>query len=225
MNNDFEQQEKQEKKQKITKLISTGAFLLVVVSFVWFGKWLIDYKTFDYKATTLDALEKFYVSNQVSDLDPIVDLMDAYEKEEEIINKIQVLVANEVGKWYTYVDSKYTCDKTNKMACATQMEEFNILNTKLGVIHGVKSKAGRIIIDPKGYVELSAQGTKKVKTLKSTYLSAGSTNPLNSQEIYEKRCNEVSECENCRDLTCKCYFIDEDKVRNEIICLNKNATS
>ena len=224
MNNDFEAKEKLEKKQKLIKAISSGAFILVVVSFVWFGKWLIDYKTFDYKATIHEALEKFYVSSQVSDLDPIVDLMDAYEKEEEIVNKIQVYVANEVGKWYTYVDSKYTCDKTNKMACAAQLEEFNILNTKLGVIHGVKANAG-IIIDPKGYVDLSAQGTKKVKTLKSTVLSAGSSNPLNSQELYEKRCNSTTECENCRDLTCKCYFIDEDMVRNEIICTNKNPST
>ncbi len=224
MNNDFAAQEKAEKKMKVKKLISSSCFLIAIISFIWFGKWFIDYKTFDYKTTINEALEKFYVSSQVSDLQPIVDLMDAYEKEDEVINKIQVHVANEVGKWYTYVDHKYNCDKTNKMACSTQMEEFNILNTKLGVIHGVKANKG-LIIDAKGYIELSAQGTKKVKTLKSLVLSAGSSNPLDSQELYEKRCNETVECENCRDQTCKCYFMDTDKTRNEIICKNKNATS
>ena len=109
------------------------------------------------------------------------------------------------------------------MACAAQLEEFTNVNTKLGVIHGVKSSSGNIIIDPKGYLELSTSGSKKVKTLKSLVLSAGSSNPLNSQEIYEKRCSNAVECEQCRDSNCRCYFIDEtDKSRNEITCKNPN---
>ena len=222
MKNDFLAQEQAEKKLKIKKLISKAAFLALIISIVWFGKWFIDYKTFNYKATIEEALDKFYVSNLVSDLQPIVDLLNTYEKEEEIVNKIQVHVGNVVKEWYEFIDGKYICDKANKMACVAQMDEFTNVNTKLGVIHGVKSKNGTIIIDPKGYVELSSAGTKLVKNLKSRVLSAGTTNPLNSQEIYEQRCEQAVECDSCRDTNCKCYFIDSDKSRMEITCKNKN---
>lgn len=200
------------------KFIPKLFIIISIVLVVLIGKSVIDHKTVDYKTIVNESLMSFYVNGHVKELQPIIDLLEEYEDDDVIRADIQSSSLSIVGSWYTYLDEKYFCDISNLNSCKAQLDEFIILNNKLNNLYDFKCEDGFTIIIPSSYTNLKNQGIKKVEGLEKIIKNPSAKNPLTSEEIRLRKCLVAVDCDNCRDGVCKCYYIDEDKNREEISC-------
>ncbi len=203
---------------KKKKFPTTLVVIALIVAIVLVGKNIIDHKTVDYTETVRIGLSEFFVTSDVTKLDPIIELLNKYEDEEEIRRGIQVQSLEIVGSWYTYLDNKYFCDYYNLNSCKAQAEEFKLLNNKLDLLYMKKCTDGFTIIVPSSYSNLKNQGEKKIKDISVVVSSSSSKNPQNSEEIRLRKCLVAVECDNCRDGICKCIYVDSDKNREPVMC-------
>lgn len=203
---------------KKKKFPTTIIMIILIVVTVFVGKKVIDFKTIDYSETVTKGLADYYVNGVITHLDPIVSILDEYEEETEIRNEIQVYSGEIVGSWVTYLDSKYMCDYFNLNSCKAQVAEFQSLLAKIDNLYMKKSSDGFTIITSSLYNNLKSQIEKKIKDINVVISSPSARNPQNSEEVRLKKCVASVECSDCRDGLCKCYYVDENMNREEIIC-------
>lgn len=202
------------KKKKFTKII----LLLLIVAAIFLGKKVIDYKTIDYKEIVTKGLTDFYVTGVTSHLDPIVDILNEYENDEKIRNEIQKYSVELVGGWFTYLDEKYLCDYSNLNSCKAQLADFQAFLIKLDNLYLKKCNDGFTIIIPSSYTNFKSELEKKIKDINTVISSPSARNPQNSEEIRLKKCLVAVDCDNCRDGLCKCYYVDSNRNREEVVC-------
>ena len=198
-----------EKKKKLLKKVKWFGIFLVIFLVMFFGKRYIDFVTLDYKPTVNSSLGKYYMSGNSEDLKPLRELLVQYKGNAKIATKIQAYSYEQVGKWFTYINAKYQCNEENYNSCVTQLSEFKLLLDKLNLLYTVKG-GGYYIISPSQYRSLKAEAEKKITTL--TAISRNRSkykNPQNADYIYQYRCNNASNCDNCRDGICKCIYYEE----------------
>lgn len=201
-------------KKGIIKLI----FVIMIVVLIIVGKNIIDKKTFKYEETLENSLSSYMVSGNASDLDPIVELLDEYANDKDIRNGIQSYSYSFLGDWYTYLDGKFDCDRYNLNSCEVQLSEFEVLNSKLENLYSIKSEEGYSIIVTSAYNNLSSEGAKKIEGLEKIVNSPNATNPDDIEEERVQKCAVAVDCESCRDGVCTCYYLDEDRNREELTC-------
>lgn len=201
------------KKFNIPKFVPKLAIFIVIVLVIIIGKKVIEVRTYDYKPTVSASLQAFYLSTNPNDLTPITDLLDKYNKNDNVREGIQEYAYSIVGTWYKYLDGKFTCDRSNRNACQVQQEEFNQLNEKLKYLYGKKSTDGYAAISPSKYQSLKTEGEKKINALNSYITDVNSKDPKDSETIRKEKCARVNkdECDNCKDGICTCYYIDNNK--------------
>lgn len=200
-------------------------FILLLVGIILGGKKFIDFKTTPYTETVSDSLTKYFVSGDVAELDPIIELLEKYENEDEKRKEIQNYSLDIVGSWYTYLDNKYYCDNINLNSCIAQLAEFKVLNEKLTNLYETKCEDGFTIIIPSSYTNLNKQGATKVAGLEKVVNNPGSISPQNSEKIRLTKCATAVECESCRDNLCTCYYVDkETKDREAVTCFVKDSS-
>lgn len=197
-----------------------GKFIVIIliVIMIIVGKKIIDNKTFDYTDIVNDSLSSYYISGIVDDLKPIIDLFEKYKSDDNIVQNIQTYSDDIIGRWYTYLDDKYLCDRSNVNSCRVQLEEFKILATRLNNLYTYRSSKGYTIILPSVYNNLKHEGDKKIADLEKVVASPSAKSPYNSEEIRAQKCNAAVDCENCREGLCKCYYVTENKTRESITC-------
>ncbi len=202
------------------KIIIKIIIFAIVFGGIFGTKRYIDYKTYDYKPEVKEALTNYFVNNDRNSLGDILNLLDKYKDDQEIREGIQKYSFDIVGSWFTYVDQKYACSestyRTNKNSCMVLLDEFKNLNDKLVVLYGYKSKEGYTIIRDGNYNNLINQTSSRVKKIESSYIKT-SRNPQSAEEERLEKCKKATECENCRDGVCKCYYI-ANSVREELTC-------
>lgn len=201
-------------KKNVIKII----FLVFVVAIIIGGKKYIDNKTYPYKEIVDQSMTSYLLGGTTDDLDPIVSLLDKYTDDATMKSNIQSYCYAILGSWYTYLDGKYLCDKSNLNSCKVQLEEFNSLNTKLLNLYNVKSEEGYTIIVTSAYNNLKSEGEKKISGLEKIVASPSAKNPLSSEEQRLQKCMVAVDCESCRDGICKCYYLDENKNREALTC-------
>ena len=213
----------QEKKEKRTKLFKRLAIFLVIFLILLFGKKYISCITVDYKSVVDEALSNYYISTNVSDLEPITELLNKYKKNAKIVKNIQNYSYEQIANWYFFIDKKYKCDENNLNSCVVQLQEFQLLNVKIKALKEVKG-GGYFIILPNAYDELLNSSTTKITSLTSATRNKNYTSPDNSEAIYQKKCSSVNvdnDCD-CRDGTCTCSYTYTDnngsKKVDEIKC-------
>ncbi len=205
-------------KKNIGKII----FIIFIILAVFMGKKYIDNKTFDYTEIVTNSLSSYFVSGSTNELKPIIELLEKYRKDEQMVYNIQTYSFEIVGSWYLYLDDKYYCDKNNLNSCKAQLEEFKTLSTRLNDLYNYKSSNNYTIILPSAYSNLKSEGEKKITALNKIVASPSSKNPYTSEEIRQRRCESAIDCENCRDGICKCYYITEDKTRDSVMCVKES---
>ena len=201
-------------KKGIIKLI----FVLLLVVLVIVGKNIIDKKTFKYEETVEKSLSSYMVSGNISELDPIIELLDDYANDDTIRNDIQSYSFNFLGNWYTYLDGKFKCDRYNLNSCKVQLDEFRAINNKLQGLYSLKSEEGYSIIVTSAYNNLSSEGNKKVEGLEKLVASPNIKNPDDYETERQEKCAVAVDCESCRDGVCTCYYLDQDRNREELTC-------
>lgn len=197
--------------------------ILLFVAVILGGKKVIDFKTFNYEETVNSSLTSFYVKGEIKYLEPVIKILEKYKTDSNKRDEIQNYSYTIVKSWFSYLDSKYTCDFYNLNSCKTQLEEFKLLNAKLNKLYDYKCTDGYTIIIPSSYTNLKVEGEKKVKGLENIIKNPNSKNPDDSEQLRLKKCLSAVECENCRDNVCKCYYIDKDMNREEITCKSNNV--
>lgn len=197
-------------------------FILLIVGIIFGGKKIIDYKTFDYKDIVTEGLSKYFVSGDVTELKPVIELLEKYVNEEEKRKEIQNFSLEIVASWYTYLDNKYYCDNINLNSCISQLAEFKVLNSKLTNLYSTKCEDGFTIILPSKYTNLSKEGANKVVNLEKAVNNPGAISPQDSEKIRITKCATVvpTDCESCRDGLCLCYYVNpQTKDREPVKCM------
>lgn len=227
MNNNMQQQveepdpKKEKMKKRIFKLIS---FIIILVIMI-LGRNYIRYITVDYKTVVDNSLSSYYITGDSSKLNDISNLLGEYKKNAKIIDNIQSHAYLRVTEWFTYIDNKYQCDKSNYNSCLAQLDEFKFLVKKLETLYSVKG-GGYSIIAPKGYQALLEAGEKKIEGLQGISKNKNYVNPYNSEYIYQEKCTNAIDCD-CRDSVCKCTYIsknsDGSKKQEDITCYKPGA--
>lgn len=193
-------------------------YIVIIVAMIIGGKFLIDYKTFDVSDVVNKSLSTYYINSEKNELKPIVDLLEKYSDDEIKRENIQNLSSEIVASWFLYLDDKYLCDLSNLNACKTQLEEFNLLKDKLKVLYEYKSSDNFTIILPSIFDNLNTEADLKIADLNKKISNPNAKNPLTSEEIHNRKCMLAVDCTNCRDGLCKCYYLDENKNREELVC-------
>ena len=193
-------------------------YIVIIVAMIIGGKFLIDYKTFDVSDVVNKSLSTYYINSEKNELKPIDDLLEKYSDDEIKRENIQNLSSEIVASWFLYLDDKYLCDLSNLNACKTQLEEFNLLKDKLKVLYEYKSSDNFTIILPSIFDNLNTEADLKIADLNKKISNPNAKNPLTSEEIHNRKCMLAVDCTNCRDGLCKCYYLDENKNREELVC-------
>lgn len=197
-------------------------FILLIVGIIFGGKKIIDYKTQAYEDVVTAGLTKYFVSGDVTELKPVIELLEKYANEEEKRKEIQSFSLDIVASWYTYLDNKYYCDNVNLNSCIAQLVEFKVLNSKLTNLYETKCEDGFTIIIPSSYTNLSKQGAIKVEGLEKVTNNPGAISPQDSEKIRLTKCASIvpTDCDSCRDNLCTCYFVDsETKDKEAVRCI------
>lgn len=207
-------------KKAIFKIVIVVAFIGAIFG----GKKYIDFRTFDYKPEVKDAITNYFVNDNRDGLDEILKILDKNKNNDNKRTEVQNYSYTLVGSWFTYVDQKYACDdttfRTNKNSCLVQLDEFKKLYDKLVVLYNYKSSEGYTIILPSYYNSLVSQVQKRIVDLEKKAKS--SRNPQTSEEERLEKCKKATECENCRDGVCRCYYTSNG-VREELTCQKDEA--
>ena len=197
------------------KLIPKLFLILVFVGIIFYVKDYIDKRTYQFKDEV--NLTNFYVKNDYKGVTNINKLLDTYDNNDTKRKEIQSYCYSIVGSWFTYLDEKYVCNKTNLNSCKAQLAEFQDLNAKLVKLYSYKSSKGYTVITSSSFTSLKNQADKKIKDLEAVVKSNSYSNPKTSEEIREDKCNKSTDCENCKDGICKCYYTSGG-VREELTC-------
>lgn len=198
-------------------------FIIALVGVIIGGKKIIDFKTEDYKETVTNGLTEFFISGDVSELEPVITILEKYEDDDVRRKEIQDYSLDIVGSWYLYLDNKYYCDNKNLNSCMAQLEEFNTLNDKLNKLYDTRCEDGFTIIVPSSYTNLKNQGEVKVAGLKKIIDLPSSVNPQDSETIRKTKCATATECTGCRNNVCTCYYTDEENNRETVDCYVVNT--
>ncbi len=202
-------------KKTIIKIV----IFVLVLGGIFGVKKIIDNRTQDYKPKVNEAITNYFVNNDSSGLDEILEILDKNKNNDDQREDIQSYANDLVGSWFTYVDQKYACDvstfRTNKNSCLVLLDEFNKLNDKLVILYNFKSEEGYTIIKTSFYNNLITKSQRRITEINK--YTKNSRNPQTSEEERLEKCSKSTECENCRDGVCKCYFTSNG-VREELTC-------
>ncbi len=200
-------------KKKFPKII----YLLLIIAAIFIGKYIIDQRTYQFKEEVNTNLTNYFIEGQQDGLTQMTNLLEKYKHNEKKRTEIQNYAYSIVGSWFTYLDDKYICNNNNLNSCQVQLDEFKNLTDKLVQINNYKSKSGFTIILSNYYSSLKSQADKKISDLEAIVKASNSVNPKNSEEIRVEKCQKSTDCENCRDGVCRCYYTS-DGLREEITC-------
>ena len=89
------------------KILPKLLFLGLVVAIVLVGKHWIDVKTYDYRDEVNKSLTNYFINGNTKELNPIIDLLNEYQDDEEYRKEVQSYSAQIVGNWFVYIDNKY----------------------------------------------------------------------------------------------------------------------
>lgn len=202
-------------KKTIIKIV----IFVAILGAIYGAKKYIDFRTFDYKPEIKEAITNYFVNDNRDGLDDILKILDENKNNDSKRTEVQNYSYSLVGSWFTYADQEYACDdttfRTNKNSCLVQLEEFRKLYDKLVVLYNYKSSEGYTIILPSYYNSLVSQVQKRITDIEKKANS--SRNPSTSEEQRIEKCNKATECDNCRDGICKCYYTSNG-VREELSC-------
>lgn len=193
-------------------------FIVFIVVLVIVGKNIIDNKTFKYESILEESLSSYMISGDTEVLNPVIELLNKYSNDEEIKKGIQSYSYSFLGSWYTYLDGKFLCDKNNLNSCKLQLSQFEDLNVRLQNLYNLKSDDGYSIIVTSAYSNLSSEGKKKIEGLKKIVDSPSAKDPVDVEEERQQKCAVAIDCESCRDGVCTCYYLDNDRNREELTC-------
>lgn len=200
-------------KKKFPKII----YLLLIIAAIFIGKHIIDQKNYPYKEEVNTNLTNYFIEGNQDDLTPIANLLEKYKHNKRKRTDIQNYAYSIIGSWFTYLNDKYVCNNNNLNSCQVQLDEFKNLTDKLVQINNYKSKSGLTIILSNQYTSLKNQADQKISEIESVVKANNSVNPKNSEEIRLEKCQKSTDCENCRDGVCRCYYTS-DGLREEITC-------
>lgn len=203
--------------KNITKIV----FLGVIIALIVFGKQYIDKKTFKYEEVVDKSINEYFIYSDPTKLNDLKNLLDNYSDDESTTYDIQAYSGKVVWDWLTYIDNKYSCDRSNKNSCQVQLEEFQSLNNLINTFYNIKSKKGLTLMLKSTYSNIATQITGKITGLEKTIKSPSAKNPLDSEQVRQKKCAAVQDCSNCRDGVCTCTYIDGN--RTEEIRCNKET--
>lgn len=196
--------------------------LILLIIIIVIGKIYIDNKTINYEEIVNASLSSYYISGSKTDLKPITDLLEKINYDDKLKAEIQKYSFTIIDSWYSYLDGKYICTKSNLNSCLTQVEEYKILDTKLKDLYKYKCKDGFTIILPSSYTNLVNTGEEKITALNKIIKSPSAKDPKNSEEIRNEKCAKATVCESCRDGLCVCTYINEFKGSEKLTCKDKN---
>ncbi len=196
--------------------------IVAVIATVIIGKKIIDNKTYDFTSEVKTSLNKYFASGNTKDLDKIIKLIDANEKDRDYIGRLEDFASEEVEKMYTYISDKYLCDKNNLNACEQALVEVQNLNQKIEDLYEYKSKDGSVIINPSTYKTLQRNGQEKEKNIESVIKSYASKNAPDSENIRLEKCEKATDCNcNASSKTCQCKYTI-GKSNFTLVCENKD---
>lgn len=206
------------------KILGIVALVIVLIIFYFLASAFYMNKMYNYKKDVKDAIDLYYTSLNVNDLEPIPELFKKYEKNEKIKSEIQSYSKDLVVEWFDFLSSKYVCDLENVNACKLQLNELSELNPKIDKLYNYRDIDGYRIIDEKSYKMIKTNITEKMAKIQEIVADSNAKRPLNEVELREQKCNATNECEDCRNGICTCTYSESGKARETILC-KKNIES
>lgn len=200
------------------KLLKIVALIVGIVVLYFLGSKLYMAKFYNYKQDVKNALDLYYTSLNVNDLEPIPELFKKYGGNETRKKEIQAYSKDLVVEWFDFLSSKYVCDVENVNACKLQADELSDLIPKIDKLYNYRDIDGYRIIDVNSYQMIKTNITDKISSIQEIISNNNAKRPLNEDEAREQKCNVTSECESCRDGICTCTYTGSDGTKESILC-------
>ena len=185
------------------KIIIALIALILIVSGYFIGKSYYYNKIFNYSKVIKTNMEKYYKSNDTTDIDSIKDLITLYDDNDEIVIDIQNKVFVEFNDWYEYTSNKYNCTLESVNQCILYEKELEDLSFRLP-----KLELAGIIESDKEQM-LAKQIDTKIEEAKTIISDPNATSGETYEEHRQAICKKVSEdnCELQRDGTSYCQYV------------------
>ena len=200
------------------KKIITICIILALVAFAFFGKKYIDDRYYDYRLDIEKGIDSYFVNGDFSSLDDSIKLLDKYKNNDEVRRGIQNYSTDYIKKQFQYVQNKYLCDIRNLSACKILFEDLKLLVKKVDGVYSKKTNDGYTLMLASSYNQLKSEINKKITSVETVINNPNSTYAPSAEDLYERNCAIATDCDNCRDGICSCYYLDKDNIKNSIVC-------
>lgn len=199
------------------KIITIGV-ILALVAFAFFGKKYIDDRYYDYRLDIEKGIDSYFVNDDLSTLDNSIELLAKYSGNDETRRGIQNYSTDYIKRQFQYIENKYLCNIRNLSACKVLAEDLKLLLKKVDGIYSKKTDDGHTLILPSTYNQIKSEINKKITSVETVINNPNATTAPSAEDLYARNCAIASDCDNCRDGICVCYYLDNDNIQNSIVC-------
>ena len=196
-------------------LIKFAIIVALVAAVIIYGKKYIDENAVNINDTVSISLKKYYISENVADLEPIEKILEKNKNKPEVINQVNELVFIEVGGWFNYVAEKYTCDLSNRMGCKKLVEDLTKIKVKIEQINTVQTTEGIKLLSTTRYTELEQACDAALSAKTQTATNSAATNPKTARENTIIKCGDAWSCTDCNGSNakkCTCEYYNNTKI-------------
>lgn len=197
------------------KIITVVIIIILGVGVFFLGKSYYYNNIYNYPKIINQSLEKFYISGETSDLDPIGVVLDKYNNNEKKLADVQDTVYKILVGWVDYLNNKYICDNSNVNSCRLYYNDLVNLKANIRKVYVYRAT----ILTPDKFGDLADKLDLKNEEVKEIIDDPTSVRAKNYEELRLEKCSKVLECSECREALCDCTYVNGDNKKETVKCI------
>ena len=199
---------------KNNKFLTLGLIILIGIGVFFLGRGYYYNNIYNYPRIINDSLEKFYVSNETGDLDPIGNVLDRYKNNENKLRDVQSKVYEVLKGWIDFLNTKYICDSSNVNSCRLYYNELINMKSNIRKVYVYRDK----IISQEKFSVLNSEIESKTEEVKEIIEDSSSVRGKSYEELRLDKCSKINDCQPCRDVLCNCTYVNNDGTKETVRC-------
>ena len=196
------------------KIITIVAIIILGVGAFFIGKSYYYNNIYNYPKIINESLEKYYVSGETNDLEPIGLVLDKYKDNEVKLRDVQSNIYDILKGWVDYLNNKYICDSNNVNSCRLYYNEIVNMQATVRKIYVYRAQ----ILSQEKYTSLIDDLELKNEEVKEIIDDPTSIRTKNYEELRLEKCSKIIECSECRESLCDCTYINGENKKATVKC-------
>ncbi len=196
------------------RVITIVLVVLLGVGVFFIGRGYYYNNIYNYSRIIHESLEKFYVSSETTDLEPIAEVKDTFENNEKKTADMQNEIYNEVKGWVDYLNNKYICDSNNVNSCRLYYNELINMKANIRTVYIYREQ----LISQSKFTSLISELDMKAEEVKEIIDDPASVRSRNYEELRLEKCSKTTECSECRTLFCDCIYVNSENKKEIVKC-------